>query len=330
LMVKSGLPINEAINILGSDAKGRLKFILKKVLIMVESGSHLADSLGKFPHVFNNFFTSMVSVGEASGTLEQSLANLADHLKKSNELRSKIRAALLYPTIVMTAIVGLGFTLAVFVLPKLTGFFSSLGTELPLSTRILLNISNYFQHYWAITLVAVIAVVLFFIVGKFFKPTRLVLHWLYQKIPVAKNFSTKANLASFCRSMALLLDSGMTLDVSLDIAKGNVSNIFYALDIEKILTAIKKGEALGVTMSKYEKHFPVIVSRMITVGEKSGTLGETFAYLAIFYEDEVDNMSKNLSSVIEPILLVIIGGAVAFIAMSIITPIYDLTSSVGS
>ncbi len=328
LMVKSGMPINESVNILASDSKGKMKGVLFKILQSIESGNHLADSLAKFPRVFDRFFISLVNIGEQSGTLEQSLINLATHLKKSHDLTSKIRGALLYPAIIFTAVIGLGFTLGVFVLPKLMGFFESLNTELPLSTKILLFMSAFFVSNWKLLLAIIIILVLGIGLTKRFTPVKAVLHWLYLKLPIVKIFTTNTNLAGFCRAMSLMLQSGITLDNSIEIARSNTANFYYDRALGKLLEMVKKGESLGVVMERYHQLFPVTVSRMIKVGEKSGNLAETFDYLATFYEDEVDNLSKNLSGVIEPILLVIIGALVAFVALSIITPIYELTSNV--
>ena len=329
LMIKAAMPINESIAVLADEASGRFKFILKKVLQSIEAGNHLADSLAKFPRVFSGFFVSLVEIGEQSGTLEQSLINLAEHLRKNSELLSKIRGALIYPTIILTAVTGLTFTITVYVLPKLSGFFSSLKTELPWSTKLLVAVSGFMIGHWRAVLLAMLAMVFALLIARLWRPTRWAMHWTYFHIPIVRRFTMKSNLASFCRSMGLMLNSGMTLDRALEIAGQNARNLHYTHEIALLLAKIKKGQTLGQAMHDRSHRFPVISSSMITVGEKSGNLAETFSFLASFYEEEIDNMSKNLSTILEPALLVFIGGVVAFVVMSIITPIYSLTSNVG-
>ena len=328
LLIKSGMPVNEAIQILAEDSKGALKGILKKVLKSVEGGNHLTASLGMYPRVFDAFFISMVQVGEESGTLEQSMENLASHLRKNNELRNKIKSALVYPAIVLMAIVGLGFTLSIFVLPRLIGLFASLKTELPVSTKFLIWFSNFFAGNWKQVLIAFVIVVIVGTVVRKTSPVRLVTHWLLLRLPITRSFSQTVNIASMARAMSLLLASGITLDKAMEIVMANMSNIYYRRSIMVVLQRVKAGESVGDTLSKQKYFFPHIVAKMVRVAEESGNLSETYEYLADYYEAILDDKSKNLSSTIEPILLIVIGAIVAFVASSIITPIYNFTASV--
>ncbi len=330
LMIKSGMPINEAIAILVTEHKGLFKRILQHILASIEGGNHLTDSLAKYPRIFDKFFISMVQIGEESGSLEQSLVNLALHLRKSHELKSKIQGALLYPIIVVTAMLGLGLTLAIFVLPKLTTLFASLGSELPFSTKVLLGMSYFLTHYWYFSLITVIALAVVILVTRQIMPTKMFYHWCALRVPLIHRFSQVINLSSFCRAMSLLLQSGITVDKALEIVQSNLSNLYYQRDVAFFLQQVKKGESLGESMKQTPKRFPGLVSKMIKVGEQSGNLAETFAYLADYYEEDLDSLSRNLSSILEPVLLVFIGIIVAFIAMAVISPIYNFTSNVGS
>ena len=329
LMIKSGMPINEAIAILVTEHKGLFKRILQHVLASIEGGNHLTDSLAKYPRIFDKFFISMVQIGEESGSLEQSLVNLALHLRKSHELRSKIQSALLYPAIVVSAMVGLGLTLAIFVLPRLTTLFASLGSDLPLSTKILLNTSNFLTRYWNLTIIYTAIAVVIMLIARKVMPTKLFFHWAALHIPIVHRFGLVLNLSGFCRAMSLLLQSGITVDKALEIVQGNLSNIYYQRDVAFFLQQVKKGESLGESMKRTPKRFPGLVSKMIKVGEQSGNLAETFAYLADYYEEDLDSLSRNLSSILEPVLLGFIGIIVAFVAMAVISPIYNFTSNVG-
>jgi type IV pilus assembly protein PilC len=330
LMIKSGMPINEAITILVSEHKGLFKRILQHILASIEGGNNLTDSLAKYPRIFDKFFISMVQIGEESGSLEQSLVNLALHLRKTHELRSKIQSALLYPTIVVSAMFGLGITLAIFVLPKLTTLFASLGSDLPLTTKMLLATSNFLTHYWYVSMLSAIIFVVVILITRQVMPTKLFFHWAALHVPLIHRFGLVLNLSSMCRAMSLLLQSGVTVDKALEIVQGNLSNIFYRRDVSYFLQQIKKGESLGESMKHSPKRFPGLVSKMIKVGEQSGNLAETFAYLADYYEEDLDSLSRNLSSILEPVLLVFIGIIVAFVAMAVISPIYNFTSNVGN
>ncbi|MFH0873657.1 MAG: type II secretion system F family protein [Candidatus Komeilibacteria bacterium] len=329
LMLKSGMPVNEAIATLVKDNKGHFRWVLRKILSSIEGGNHLTDSLALFPQVFDGFYLNMVKIGEESGTLERSLVNLADHLKKTHDLRNKIQAALLYPIIILTAMTGLGFSLSIFVLPKLAGLFSSLGSELPWSTRALITTSQFISNHWqSIIAWFVCALIAIFILRRL-RPVKRIFHAIALHSPIVAKFSRTMNVASFSRSVGLLLTSGITLDKALEIVGGNIYNVYYQDDINFFLEQVKRGESMGEVMKSRTSRFPLIVSHMIKVGEQSGNLAETFDYLANFYEDDLDNISKNLSGVLEPILLIVMGAAVGFIAFSVITPIYDFTTSVG-
>jgi len=329
LMIKAGMPINEAITILVSEHKGLFKRILQHILASIEGGNHLTASLALYPRIFDKFFISMVQIGEESGSLEQSLINLALHLRKTHELQSKIKGALLYPMIIVTAMGGLGLTLTIFVLPKLTTLFASLGSDLPLSTKILIGISNFLTQYWYYSMIGIIIALFIILIARQVMPTKLFFHYSALHVPLIHHFGQVINLSGFCRAMSLLLQSGITVDKALEIVQGNMSNIYYQRDVAFFLQQIKKGESLGESMKRTPKRFPGIASKMIKVGEQSGNLAETFAYLADYYEEDLDSLSRNLSSILEPVLLVVIGLAVAFVAMAVISPIYNFTSNVG-
>ncbi|KKP89004.1 MAG: hypothetical protein UR94_C0044G0004 [Parcubacteria group bacterium GW2011_GWA2_36_10] len=248
---------------------------------------------------------------------------------KNYTLRSKIKAAMMYPTVVFFAIIGLIGVISAFVLPKLLGFFTTLHAKLPISTRILLASSQFLVKYWAWILIFIIALVITVkVMGKFAK-TRLIIHQIILKIPIFGKIGRNLNLAIFCRSLSSLLNSGVTIDQALHIVADTVTNDVYKQRITLVYHQVLQGLAMSDILAK-DKHFPILLSRMARVGERSGKLSETLDYLADFYETEVDNVTKNLSTMLEPALLVFIGLVVGFVAMSIINPIYELTSKVGS
>jgi len=302
--------------------------LLKKVSVHIKQGNPLSAALKKYPRVFDNMFVNMIAAGEASGRLEKNLEIVAIQQSKNYTLRSKIKAAMLYPSVVFFAILGLLVVISVFVLPKLLGFFTTLNATLPLSTKILMAGSDFFVSYWPQFFGGIILFIIAIKVMARFGGTRFVLHQIILKLPIFSKISRNMNLAIFCRSLASLLDSGITIDQALRITADTVTNDVYKKRITIIYHQLLKGTSFSEIVAK-DKHFPILISRMGKVGERSGTLSETLEYLADFYETEVDETTKNLSTMLEPALLVTIGLVVGFVAMSIINPIYELTSKVG-
>src|SRR3989339_287636 len=328
-ITKAGMPLDEGLETLMVQSSAAMSAKIKVILADVRQGNSLSSALRKIPKVFDSMFVNMVMAGEAGGKLEQNLEIVAVQQAKNYTLRSKIKAAMMYPTVVFFAIIGLIGVISAFVLPKLLGFFTTLHAKLPISTRILLASSQFLVKYWAWILIFIIALVITVkVMGKFAK-TRLIIHQIILKIPIFGKIGRNLNLAIFCRSLSSLLNSGVTIDQALHIVADTVTNDVYKQRITLVYHQVLQGLAMSDILAK-DKHFPILLSRMARVGERSGKLSETLDYLADFYETEVDNVTKNLSTMLEPALLVFIGLVVGFVAMSIINPIYELTSKVGS
>ena len=330
IMIKAGLPLKEALDTLYDQAKGKFRKILAQIIKDVDSGKNLADSMEKYPRVFPEFFTNIVRISEESGTLDENMEYLAEHLESDWNLRRKVRSALLYPVFVLSATGAVGLALAIFVLPKVTKLFSSFDVELPISTRILMWFADVFQKYGIYIAVGTVIVVIFlawFLRRKFIKP---ITHRIILNTPVIKKISQNINLARFDRTLGVLLRSGIPIDRALDITKNTLNNYVYRKDLREAAEEVKKGKALSSILDKHPNQFPKLVTRMIKVGEGSGKLEGTLLYLARYYEEEVDNLTKNLTTILEPVLLVIIGLVVGGLALSIITPIYQLTGSIGN
>lgn len=328
LMLKSGLTLTEAIEITHQQATGKLKKVLVGVFSSIKSGQSLADSFNRYPRVFSNMFIDVTRAGELSGNLEGNLSNIADHLEKEKDLISKIRGAIFYPVMVFIAAFGLGLAMAFFVLPKITPLFEGLKTELPITTRALIWISGMIRDHGTILLVSLIGIVIILIWlvrRKFSQPFT---HWLLLNIPLIKKIVCYTNLARFCRILSTLLKSGLNIDEAMEITKKTLGNIYYQRSLNYVSRQVSRGNKLASSLERSPKLYPLLTTRMIRVGEKSGNLDETLSYLADFYDTEVNNLTKSLSTIIEPILLIVIGLAVAFLALSIITPIYQITGNV--
>jgi len=320
--------LDESLEALYDQSRGRMKAILARVLEMVRKGNLLSDGLGLYPYTFNEFFVNMIRVGEESGSMEENLINLAVKLKKDHDLRSKIRSALMYPTIVLFALAGLGITLSILILPKLLVFFNSLTVDIPTATKIFIKVAELIEGYWFMGGLAFLVLLIAIAVMNKLQQTKAVIHFIVLNLPIARSFSKTSNLSNFCRSMNLMLKGGMTIDEALDIMTRALNNVLYQRHIKAILEHVKKGNTVSEALQRFPRFFPPIVTKMIRVGEVSGNLSDTFEYLAQFFEDELDNYSKNLSTLLEPVLLIFIGIIVGFIAMAIISPVYQLTGGI--
>ena len=328
LIIKAGLTLSAGFRILAREARGYFKEVVETILGRMEQGQSLANGLEKFPHVFSPIFLNLVKIGEKSGTLEKTLSYLAKHLEKTMALRKKIRGAMIYPIFVLIIAVGVGFSVAIFILPKLTRVFSSLDIELPASTKFLLYLARIFENYglWIVLGVLILIGVLVWIGRqKFAKPF---FHKLSLKLPLIGSISRNHNLAIFTRTLGILLKSGLPIKDSLKITSESTGNFVYRTYVKSLTSHIERGETLSSGL-KDQFLFPRIATQIIDIGEKTGSLEESLLYLAEFYEREVGDATENLSTALEPILLIIIGGGVAFVALSIITPIYQITAGMG-
>jgi len=328
VMLKAGLPISESLGIAMDSNTGKFKKILSGVLKSVEAGHSLSESFARYPSTFSGLFISATFAGESSGTLEENLVNVAEQLEKEKELTSKIKGAMLYPAVVMSAAFVLGLSMAFLVLPKITPLFEGLKIDLPVTTKVLIWVSHFIQDYSLglfVGIVALTILVLWLVRQKFMKPF---IHFSLLRLPVVNKISYNTNLARFCRTLGTLLKSGLNIDEALEISHTTLGNFYYQRAVKNISARIGKGTKLSNNLKHYPDLFPTMVIRMVRVGEESGKLEDTLLYLAHFYEVEVDNSTKSLSTVIEPILLIVIGLVVGFLALSIITPIYQITGNV--
>lgn len=329
-MIKAGIPIAEALATLVDQTKSlQFKKVLSGVLADVENGQSLAKSLQKYPRVFDQFYISLIEVGEESGTLEENLEFLAKQLAKDYALRKKIQGAMLYPGLVFAATTIMGGFIALFILPKLVDFFSAFEIELPLTTKILLFFANTMKDYGVWLALGLLG---------FLFLTSLVLrlpkvkpkwHQLILKFPLFGEMLLYGQLARFARNLGTLVKSGVPVTKSLETTAATLSNLKFKADLIEIGQFLAKGKNIGVALEQKKfSEFPPLVSKMISVGEKTGKLDETLLYLGDFYEDEIDNISKNLTTILEPVLLISIGLVVGFVALAIISPIYELTGSI--
>jgi len=328
MMVRSGMSEIESIKLVERQVKSRgLRIILKDIIEGLENGQFLSATLKPYEHVFGRLFISIISLGEVSGTLSENLNFLSDELKESQKLRSKVKSAMIYPMIILVATLGVVSALVLFVLPRILPIFSSLGAELPLTTRILIAVAGFLQNYFFLLVLGAVMLFIIFIIVMRIKVVKYIFHRILLVTPFAGEISKRYNMANFTRTLGILLRSGVKIVEAVTTTSDIMENLVYRKALIEASEYVQRGEALYDYLEKKTSIFPPTVSRMIEVGEKTGNLDENLDYLAEFYKEEVNENVANLSSVLEPALLLIMGGLVGFVAISIIMPIYQITQA---
>lgn len=329
IMLKSGIAIDEALTSLAEQSESpKFKKIILKVRTDIENGLPLSVAFGREKQTFGPIFVSLVKAGEESGTLQANFVFLADWLSRNADLQREVAAATLYPKLVFGAATLLGSCLAIFILPKLVPLFGQLNVELPLITRILLAISLYLQTYWFISAIGLFFFgTLLFFSNRVYK-IRKIYHYSYIHMPFMGILLRNYQLALITQLFGMLLQSGISINESVDIVSEAVTNIQYKEAIKEIQSSIVKGNSLSMSMEKHLNLFPRLFISIVSVGEKSGTLVNSFEYLSEYYTKEVNTQAKKLPTIIEPILLIFIAMMVGFVALAIIMPIYKLTGSI--
>ncbi len=328
LMLKAGLTLNDSLRILKDQTVSfQMKRIIGHLVKMVEDGRPFSSGLARYPRIFSEFYVNIVQAGEKSGNLEENLEHLAGQLMKDFELRRRIKSAMAYPLVVLSATLILGVSLSLLVFPKLSRLFKNFKVELPLLTRMLLAVTDFLQHWALYTGLAVIGLVfiLHWILRR--KIVRPYWHKFILKLPLFGKIAQNLNLARFSRILGSLLKSGLPIVQSLEITANTLNNFSFKIGLKKVNQEIEKGEKFSKSLFVYPALFPPMVFQMIAVGEKTGRLDETLFYLAEFYDGEVDTATKNLSAILEPFLLIVIGIVVGGVALAVITPLYQLTAS---
>lgn len=328
VMLKSGLTINQAIAIAAEQNKGRFKRILDKILKSVESGNSLSSSLADYPSVFSGLFVNVVYAGEQAGRLDENLESIAKQLEKDKELQTKIKGAMLYPTVILIVTIVLGLGIAFLVLPKITPLLKALNVPLPWTTRALIGFADLVANNGIVLFAGTVIGIIFlfwFFRRKFMHP---ITHWIILHIPIVSTIARNTNLARFCRTLGTLLQSGLNIDEAVNIAKETLTNYYYKTALTKVASQVGEGVEFSVALERFKRIFPVLLIRMVAVGEKSGKLEELLFYLADFYDIEVEASTKSLSTALEPMLLLVIGVIVAILALAIITPIYQVTGNI--
>lgn len=329
IVVRAGLPILEGLRIIRKQTENRrLLVIIDNVIKDVSNGQFLATSLSRYPDVFDNFFVNVVRVGETSGTLADNLLYLAEELKKSRLLKNKIRSAMVYPFIIMIATTALVSFLIFFAFPKILPLFASLKIPLPLPTRILIAVSSFLiaNGLWVLVFLAFFALgikILFLVPA-----VRYIFDRMALSVPVISKIVINMNMSNITRVLAVLLKGGIHIVEALVITSQTIDNLVYRREMVHAAEEVKKGEQLAMHLAARRKIFPLLLSGLIEIGENTGNLEENLAYLADYYKTESETKIEGLTILVEPMLLLSMGLLVGFVAISIITPIYQITQGV--
>ena len=328
-MLKAGLSLYRALSVLKKQTKNsKLGKILTSLADEINSGGTLSSGLLKFPDVFSKLFISMTKAGEESGNLAGALSDIGMNLEKSNSLTKKVRGALIYPGIILSAMVVIGVLMFAFVVPTLAATFKSLGVALPVPTRILIFFGNFFSNNLILTFCIIIGIVFGFYLLFRAKFMAKYIDYVTIKIPVIGNLAKELNTARTARTISSLLLAGVSITRAVEITEDVVQNIYYKKVLSDAKIAIEKGAPFSEVFGANNKLYPVMMSEMIQVGEETGKLSDMLLEIALFYEAEVENKTKNLSTIIEPVLMIVIGAGVGFFAISMISPLYSILGSI--
>jgi len=330
IMLEAGIPLREALEVMREETSSKaIRRILDVGIADLSNGFALSTSLEKFPRVFRSFTVNMVRVGESSGTLSKALLYEALELEKSHELVGKVKGALTYPIIIFVGAMGIAGFLAFYILPKLIPVFGSMSVQLPATTRALLAGSTFIRTHWLMILGALVLLAAAVNAAWRIRPVRFALESAILRIPLFGKLIRGVQVAHMTRILGTLLTSGVQIVEAIRVTSRSTENLVYKRTLDRIAVEVERGEEITAQLTKERALFPAIVTGMVKIGDRTGKLSESLITAAEFSEKEVDVLTKTLSTLIEPITLLLVGGLVGFLALAIITPIYGLSSGIG-
>lgn len=329
-MIKAGLALTRALSVIERQTKNpRLKQVMQSIREDINKGKQFNEALARFPKVFSDLYIAMVRAGEESGQLSEALETLSLQMERSSSLKKKIKGAMIYPSIVITVMVIIGVLMMIYVVPTITATFSSMSVELPLTTRILIATSDFMSNHSFVVLAGLAGTIAGFIWFKRTKVGTRLFDFCTTRVPVIGVIVKEVNSARTARTLASLLKAGVDVISATNITRDVVQNVYYKDILGDAAKRVEKGTPLSEVFVERNDLYPVLVGDMIAVGEETGQIAHMLGELAQFYEAEVDQKTKDLSTIIEPVLMVFIGGAVGFFALAMIAPIYSISDSIG-
>lgn len=328
MILRSGMPIMEGLSILGSGQRSSsAAYIFDNLTQDVRSGQPLSVGLERFVKIFGRFCISIIRVGEASGTLHENLEYLAEELKKKQALRRKVVGALIYPAVIIFATLGITVLLTVYIFPKILPIFKSVGATLPFSTRALIAISAFLSNWGLWLLLAIVILIIAFFFSMRYPRFHYIVDVTLLRLPLLGKLSLYYNVANISRTLSLLLRSGAPIVQSVELVAASTRNKAYERSLQAVASRLLRGQKIANELAIDPKLYPPLMTQMIFVGESTGNLPGTLAYISEMYEEEINELTKNLTTLLEPALMIVMGIIVGFVAISIITPIYSITQS---
>ncbi|MBI2054927.1 MAG: type II secretion system F family protein [Candidatus Sungbacteria bacterium] len=329
VMVGAGISVTRALEALEEQSKNKkFKLVIGDVKKRIREGISLSAALNAHRQVFGDFFVHMIEAGEVSGKFEGALRLLARQMKRDHDLRAKVRGAMMYPAIVFTALVGIGILMLVYVVPTLTQTFKELEIQLPPTTQFIISASDFVQNYAIYTLGG--SIMLAYVAYRALRSSagRAAFDQVILRVPVLGPLTQKLNAARMSRTLASLIAAGLSITKALDITSRVLGNSRFRDAMKNSAVEIEKGRPFSEILKNSPDLFPPLVIQMISVGEETGTLSRMLLRIALFYEEDINNTTKNLSSIIEPIMMIFIGAIVGFFAISMIQPLYSSLSGI--
>lgn len=328
-MIKAGLSLSRALSVIERQSSNqRFKSIVENINLEIKKGKTLSEALSNYPNIFSSLFISMAKAGEESGSLSKALSNVTIQMEKTYRLQNKIKGALIYPAVIVAVMIIVGILMFIFVIPGITATFKELNTELPASTKFIIFISDFLSTHWF----AAILIVLAFISGIYFSlktaSGKRISNYAVMRLPVIGDLVKESNSARVARTLSSLLSAGVPVAQAIIITKDIVSNYYYKQVLEEASKVVEKGENISSVFLKNPDLYPTFVGEMMSVGEETGNMADMLEEVAVFYELDVDERTKDVSTIIEPILMVIIGIVVGFFALSMVAPIYSVMDNI--
>jgi type IV pilus assembly protein PilC len=328
VMLNAGVTLVQALRGLQEETRNKkLANILDHLIIDIEGGKQFSAALTAHPKAFSNIYCEMIKSAEKTGNVAEVLMKLTVQQQKEYDLNGKVKGALIYPAIVSVLLIGVVIIILTVVLPKLTGLFTDSGAKLPLSTRMLIGISDFFVHQGYILVIGLIIGAIAFKIMLRSAKGRYIWDSIKIRIPVLGVFLKKSYMARFTDSFGSLSQAGVPVLEVFKTLRGVIGNSVYEREIDKISADVENGIKVSVAIRK-SKYFPAMVGQLVSVGEQSGDLAGIFTVLSNFFEKEVDGMAKNLSTVLEPLIMIVMGTVIGFVLIAVMQPIYGLVNNV--
>ena len=325
-MVNAGMPLSEALNILSVQSNAKLESILAQILADLEGGKSFHEALEKHPQMFSATYIALIRAGETGGVLDKVLARLADNMEKEESFKGKVKAAMIYPVIVILAMLGASLVMIVFVIPRLSAVYEQFGSEMPFSARVFLGISKLFTDYWYILIgVSVIGFLAFNAFQKTAEGKKKIEELIF-KLPIIGDLKRQIILTELSRTMSITIGAGVPILDSLNISGDVIESVTVTESVKDVAKRVEKGFPISYSFAQHPEQFPYLLTQMIAVGEETGKMEEVLDKLSRVFEAESEQKVKALTAAIEPIVMIFLGIGVFFLVVAVIIPIYNLTN----